>query len=134
MASTRTGAKIVLSIAGVFLGVAAVSAISPLRLVLYGVEATGSYDGSVAHTGGSHGGTFLYPQARFVTADGRSFTVTSSVGSTGQPYADGEHVGVLYPKDHPEQARLKTFWTLWLPVTFFAVPGLLLLGIGWLLW
>lgn len=86
------------------------------------------YAGSVAHAGGSHGGTFLYPRFRFTTRDGRLITITSTFGSTGQPYDDGEQVPVLYNPNHPEHAKADSF-QLWLTPLFLAPFGILFTGI-----
>ncbi|WP_158931606.1 DUF3592 domain-containing protein [Acidisphaera sp. S103] len=86
------------------------------------------YAGSVAQAGGSHGGTFLYPRFRFITPDGRTVTITSTFGSTDQPYDNGEKVPVLCEPNHPEYAKVDSF-QLWLTPLFLAPFGILLTGI-----
>ncbi|MBR0725359.1 DUF3592 domain-containing protein [Bradyrhizobium manausense] len=86
------------------------------------------FAGAIARSGGNHGGTFLYPTFQFVTRDGRAMTVTSPSGSTAQPYADGERVGIAYDPQRPEDARLLSFLTLWIAPTLLCAAGLLLLA------
>lgn len=86
------------------------------------------YAGSVAHAGGSHGGTFLYPRFRFTAPDGRMVTIISTFGSTDQPYDDGEKVPVLYDPRQPEHAIADSF-QLWLTPLFLAPFGILFTGI-----
>ncbi|MGY3233339.1 MULTISPECIES: DUF3592 domain-containing protein [unclassified Bradyrhizobium] len=86
------------------------------------------FAGAIARSGGNHGGTFLYPTFQFVTRDGRAITITSSSGSTAQPYADGEQVRIAYDPQQPEGARLLSFLTLWIAPTLLCAAGLLLSG------
>ncbi|MGY8631814.1 DUF3592 domain-containing protein [Bradyrhizobium sp. 14AA] len=86
------------------------------------------FAGAGARSGGNHGGTFLYPTFEFVTQDGRAMTFASSSGSTGQPYADGERVGIAYDPRRPEDARLLSFLTLWIVPSLLCGAGLLLTG------
>ncbi|OAF11963.1 DUF3592 domain-containing protein [Bradyrhizobium neotropicale] len=86
------------------------------------------FAGAVARSGGNHGGTFLYPTFRFVTADGRSMTFTSASGSTDQPYSEGERVKIVYDPRRPEDARLVSFLTLWISPVLLCGAGLLLAG------
>jgi hypothetical protein len=102
--------------------------------VLHAERADARFAGAVSRVGGSHGGTFLHPTFAFTTRDGRSVRFTSSGGSTDQPYADGEHVAVLYDPDHPEQARLASFSTLWLIPVLIDAIGLSLIGIAVFVW
>ena len=86
------------------------------------------FAGATARSGGNHGGTFLYPTFQFATRDGHVMTFTSSAGSTAQPYADGERVRIAYDPQHPEDARLLSFLTLWMAPTLLCAAGLLLSG------
>ncbi|WP_271582568.1 DUF3592 domain-containing protein [Bradyrhizobium sp. CCBAU 45389] len=86
------------------------------------------FAGAVARSGGNHGGTFLYPTFRFTTREGRVVTFTSSSGSTGQPYAEGERVRIAYDPGRPKDARLLSFLTLWIVPSLLCGAGLLLVG------
>ena len=55
-------------------------------------------------------------------------TLTSAAGSTAQPYADGEQVRIAYDPQHPENARLLSFLTLWIAPTLLCAAGILLSG------
>ena len=81
--------------------------------------------GNVAHSGGNHGGTFLYPRFAFRPGLGKPVQfVISPSGSTDQPHADGDTVWVHYDPAHPDQAAISSFWTLWAGPAFFAVFGI----------
>ena len=66
-------------------------------------------DGSVAYA----------PIFKFTAGDGRSYTVSSGVSSNPPAFYQGQRVQVRYEKDHPDGARIASFWQLWLfPVVF----------------
>ena len=110
---------------GALLLAAALAAATPTALFLARSQtATGTYAGSVAHAGGTHGGTFLYPRFAFSPGAGRRpQTITSKSGSTDQPYADGAQVQVRYDAQHPEHAVVVSFWSLWVGPLVLAVMG-----------
>ena len=59
------------------------------------------------------------PVFRFTAKNGMSFTVTSHSGQNPCPWRLGDSVRVLYKEDHPERARIDSFFQLWLfPVVF----------------
>jgi hypothetical protein len=97
-------------------------------------RATATFQGAVAHTGGSHGGTFLYPQFHFTTNNGQSITFTSKDGSTGQPYSDGQAVPVLYDPGAPTHATLDHFWSLWAATVILGLFAFAFLGLSCLIW
>lgn len=111
-----------------FLAGAAITFVQAASFVWTATKTQGTYAGSVARSGGGHGGTFLYPQFRFSTRDGRVVTVTSTWGSTDQPYDAGGQVAVLYDPRHPERGKIDSF-QLWLAPLFLAPFGLLFAGI-----
>lgn len=92
--------------------------------------AEGIYVGSVARVGGGHGGTFLHPQFRFRTREGREVTFTSEGGSTDQPFSDGQRVRVLYDPASPHSARRDDFADLWLGPLALGVLTAVLLGMA----
>jgi hypothetical protein len=126
--STRLGLLIPFAIGLPFLIGTAITFIQVVIFVSSATKTQAIYAGSVAHAGGSHGGTFLYPRFRFTAQDGRTVTITSTFGSTSQPYDDGEKVPVLYDLRHPEHAKPDSF-QLWLTPLFLAPFGILLTGI-----
>ncbi len=88
------------------------------------VRTDATFIGSVAKSGGNGGGTFLYPRFRFKAGNGQVITMTSSTGSTDQPYDDGQKVPVLYDPSHPERAKLDTF-VIWIVPLCLAPFGLM---------
>lgn len=59
------------------------------------------------------------PIFRFTAMDGRTFTITSHTGQYPCPWRIGDSVRVLYKENHPEYARIDSFFQLWLlPVVF----------------
>ena len=129
----RPAALIVLGV-GVLLTALWLALLIPtLAFALRAHAAQGVFDGSVERRGGNHGGTFLHPQFRFRSDDGREVIFTSNVGSTDQPYEDGQRVRLLYDPKDPTHAFRDSLWDLWLAplvtLPFAALP----LGIGLLL-
>jgi hypothetical protein len=58
-------------------------------------------------------GTVYYPVVRFTTAEGRTVEFRSSTGSSSPPDV-GDRVEVLYDSDDPQDAKLSSFFDLWL--------------------
>ena len=103
-----------LAIGLLFLVAAVALAGSTLVMLARTTATNAAYVGRVAHSGGSHGGTFLYPRFAFRSGPGKPVQfVTSASGSTAQPYADGETVRVHYDPAHPDKAVISSFWSLW---------------------
>ena len=102
--------------------------------VLRAQRATGTFQGSVAHSGGNHGGTFLYPRFLFKTATGQSVVLTGKNGSTSESYSDGQEVPILYDPAAPDHALLDSFWTLWTPTLVLGVFVLGFLVLPLVLW
>jgi hypothetical protein len=78
----------------------------------------------------------FYPIVRFSPATGQQRTFRSPVGSSPPAYAVGESVSILYDRTNPDDARIDSFWFLWLlptitggiGIVFFLVGGGLLIG------
>lgn len=75
-------------------------------------------------------GPTAYPVVQFTSADGRSRTFRGSTGSNPPAYDLMERVEVLYRADSPEDARINSFFSLWLLPLIFGGIGLLIIGIG----
>jgi hypothetical protein len=58
-------------------------------------------------------GTVYYPVVRFTTAEGRTVEFRSSTGSSSAPDV-GDRVEVLYDSDDPQDAKLSSFFDIWL--------------------
>ena len=125
-------AAVVMGGLGALLVVAWMTVLIPtLVFVARARSAEGVYVGSVAHVGGSHGGTFLRPQFRFVTAEGRKVIFTSRGGSTNQPFNDGQKVRVLYVPAAPTIARRESFFDLWFSSAFLGLFTAVALGMAY---
>ena len=111
-----------------FLIGAAITFVQVAAFVASATKTEATYVGSVAQSGGNHGGTFLHPRFRFTTRDGRVRTITSTFGSTDQPYDDGDQVELLYDPQRPEHAKVDSF-QLWLTPLFLAPFGVFFTGI-----
>lgn len=75
-----------------------------------------------------------FPVFSFVDRAGASHVIHSKLGSSHPRYAVGDAVEVLYPADDPEQARLNSFFTVWMWPVIFAGIGLILTIAGIVLW
>lgn len=69
--------------------------------------------------------TMYYPVVEFVTKDGREIVWHSNTGSNSTGFKIGEKVRVLYDRDDPEEAKIVTFWQLWLGTFIAAALGFL---------
>lgn len=74
----------------IFLAATAVSFISTARFLASATTAQASFAGSKVRSGGSHGGAFYYRQFSLRTRDGRQVKFVVGIGSTDQPYVDGQ--------------------------------------------
>jgi hypothetical protein len=63
------------------------------------------------------------PIFQFAASDGRTYVVTSNVYGQESAFKYGEHVRVLYRRDHPESARIDAFAALWTFPLVFGVVG-----------
>ncbi|HEY7349635.1 MAG TPA: DUF3592 domain-containing protein [Ktedonobacterales bacterium] len=71
------------------------------------------------------------PTVVFKTASGETITFTDSVNSSG--FAVGQQQPIAYDPDHPQDARIASFLTLWfVPTLLLGLGGLFLLigGVG----
>ncbi|GHO85830.1 DUF3592 domain-containing protein [Dictyobacter formicarum] len=71
------------------------------------------------------------PDVRFTTQSGQEITFTSSISSS--TYNKGDNVPVLYHPNHPGDARIADFVSLWLFPLIFGGMGALFLIIGFCL-
>lgn len=120
----RSVALAVPFVIGLLFTIAAIVTFAQTALFVAGaVRTDATYVGSVSRAGGRSGGTFLYPQFRFMAEGGRAVTMTSKNGLTDQPYRDGETVSVLYDPAKPDGARLDSFmiWIVPLCLAPFAL-------------
>lgn len=65
---------------------------------------------------GTSGERYYHPVVEFTTRDGARERFVSSFGSRPAAYDVGESVTVLYPEGSPREAKIKSFWSLWLGV------------------
>jgi hypothetical protein len=87
------------------------------------VSAPGTVTG-LAEEPDEHNQSTLYaPVFAFVTRDGRTQSVTSSVYSNPADYHVGDQVTVLYSPADPTTARINSFWQTWFLPAFLAIMG-----------
>lgn len=112
-----------------------------IALVRRGVEALGVIVESQATTTSStelgrmtsvtSASTAYRPVVRYVTRDGRAFSVTGSTGDIGRAgFAVGDKVKVYYDSENPESAVLAEFSQLWLGPVIVTLMGFLFLVFG----
>ncbi len=72
------------------------------------------------------------PVIEFTGPSKKHFSFSPNSSSTSPGYEIGEEVTVIYDPEFPEDAKIKSFFELWMvPIILFAVAGLFLaLGIG----
>lgn len=63
------------------------------------------------------------PVFRFTAENGISYTLTSGIAQSPSPWRIGEHVRVLYQRDHPENAHIDSFVQLWEPQVILGIVG-----------
>jgi len=71
-----------------------------------------------------------YPWIRFETEDGRSIVFKSAVGSNPPSYRVGEEVSVLFDPDNPYNAKINSFFSVWLGFIILSGLGVIFAGIG----
>jgi hypothetical protein len=67
---------------------------------------------------------------RFVAPSGAEIEFQTSYSQSPAPYDVGERVEVLFRPDHPHDARISGFGSLWALPTIFGGMGLVFAGIG----
>ena len=100
-----------------------------LLFVLRATKAVGTVTGAqqrMSHDSEGMGGRLVYaPTVRFQTADGRQVDFVAGVATSAPPQV-GRSVEVLYQRDNPEKAQIKSFVHLWVgPLVLLFVSGLL---------
>jgi hypothetical protein len=70
------------------------------------------------------------PVVEFETKEGSVVEFTSSAGSNPPSYSRGDIVEVLYRESSPEQAKIKSFFSLWGMATVFGIMGGIFFLIG----
>lgn len=71
---------------------------------------------------GKSGGTFYHYYVTYPTREGKMHSAAIT-GGIYSPYAKGESVMVYYDPEHPEQAILNSFPTLWVAPTILIILG-----------
>lgn len=82
------------------------------RFVASASRASGTVIELERRQSGDDGPTY-YPVIRFIDADGREVTFTSSTGSNPPSKREGDKVDVLYDPKNPNEAELNSFFALW---------------------
>ena len=97
-------------------------------------SARGTIVALVPFTDPEQAGITYTPRFSFRDDQGHTHVLISSYRTSPPEFTVGQHVPVLYIRNHPSSAKLDRFWELWLvPVVcaglgaFFAISGYLLL-------
>lgn len=96
------------------------SALQRAALIYSGLRAEGTVIASQQM--GSTRVTYA-PVFQFAASDGRTYVVSSDVYGRESAVKYGQHVRVLYRRDHPESARIDAFAPLWTFPLVFGVVG-----------
>ncbi|GHF58669.1 hypothetical protein GCM10010218_44980 [Streptomyces mashuensis] len=75
-------------------------------------------------------GPVAYAVVGFTSADGEKQTFQDSFGSNPPAYKVGERVEVLYHADHPDDASISGFASLWVLPLIFGGAGLVVATVG----
>jgi hypothetical protein len=62
--------------------------------------------------------------------NGRTFRITSEVASSPPAHRIGDSVGILYPADNPDKARLNSLLDMWFLPLFFCLMGSVFFAVG----
>lgn len=71
------------------------------------------------------------PVFRFTANDGQPHMIMADSNTNLVPFKPGDHVRVIYLKDHPETARIDSIAQLWMPQLIFAFFGTLFIVFSW---
>lgn len=72
---------------------------------------------------GTRNGHSYAPVFRFVADDGETYIHVSNMSSNPAGFTIGQQVRVLYQHGHPENAKIDTFFQLWLPEFVLTIVG-----------
>jgi hypothetical protein len=72
---------------------------------------------------GTRNGHSYAPVFRFVAEDGETYIHVSNMSSNPAGFTIGQQVRVLYQHGHPENAKIDTFFQLWLPEFVLTIVG-----------
>jgi hypothetical protein len=78
----------------------------------------------------SDGGTVYYPRVRFATRSGDTIEFTGSNGASPPAFEVGETVSVLYDRTSPGNARIDSFFQLWLLPMILGGMGSVFAAVG----
>lgn len=80
-----------------------------------------------------NGVTSYSPTFQFKSPNGATYTITSSTASNPPEFIVGQRIQVLYLASDPANARIASFLQLWFMAIMFAIGGVLLALLGYLL-
>ena len=122
----------------VFIGIAALLARRPTRLLCAGGKANGVVTGNdrqevLSRRGPMSNPWMFFPRITFTAADGREISIKSKIAGS-RPLPKGKVVPLIYDPAHPEHAEIRSFGALWgFPISFFILGLPLLLEGLWAL-
>lgn len=133
--NTAFTVKYLFPLAGVGMLVAALALYdSSSAFIDRSVETTGTVERLVLSYSKQDDSTTYYPVVGFQTPDRQNYTFRSNYGSNPPSYSEGESVPVLYDPASPQDARIKSFFSLWGGAVILGGLGCLfgLAGGGWI--
>lgn len=123
----------VLALGGMFLLAASVYWIAgAIELRAQGVRAPGLVEDIEVRK--VRGTPLRHPVVIFETPGGQLARITDRSGLWPSPFEIGQQVEVIYPPGRPRDARVDSFWTLWLMPSATLVFGLLCAVAAWDTW
>jgi len=107
---------------------APVKAVKTLHFIRHAAVATGTVEDFVAKRGSKS--TTYAPSVTFNTPDGRLIRFISQISGSQSAYSVGQRLEVYYDPANEENAEIRSFIPLWMPVIILSALGLAFSGIG----
>jgi hypothetical protein len=127
---TITIVKYTFAIIGLFLLIGCiVFSITTKQFIDKAIVATGTVVSMEMSTSGSGPDTYR-PVVTFQTVNSETIQFTSSSGSSPASYRVGQGVEVIYDPESPDNAKIKSFQSLWLGSMIFGVLGIMFSSFG----
>jgi len=124
---------IILMVSLPFLGVGLYEAYKAQRMLRTYGHTSGIVTGTSFYVDPEDNSGAYYPNVTFQPEDSRPVSFTEGVGTSPARYRTGDEVRVIYNPDNPREARINSWFHLWLGPLIFMVVGAVPLLINLLL-
>lgn len=124
---------IILMVSLPFLGVGLYEAYKVQRMLHSYVHTSGIVAGNSFYVDPEDNSGAYYPNVTFQPEDSRPISFTDGVGTSPARYRAADEVQVIYNPDNPREARINSWFHLWLGPLIFVVVGAVPLLINLLL-